>query len=272
MDDLIDAVRNSDIDTVEKLLDIDFQNNYGETALIMATRVNWNSGIAQLLLERGADPNIKDDNGFTALISASKWGRVIDTVRVLLENGADPNIRTDIGYTALIWASLEGNVDTVKLLLNNGANPNIRNNDENTAIQVAEEVYTKIQRREYPYQDTRIEKREERMSQYANIIELLEDNIRLSRTQKASQQLKGSQLPIDYESSMRVGKHLSEMRLHNPDVSRRIKDEERQERQERQDENEQMADYLDTLAQYGGKKKRRKTKKKKSKKKSKKKK
>jgi len=96
--------------------------------------------------------------------------------------------------------------------------------------------------------------------------ELLEDNIRLSRTQKASQQLQASRLPIDYESSMRVGKYLSRMPLHNPDVSRRIKEEETQE-EERQ--HKEMADYLDTLAQYGGKKKRKKSKKKLKKKKNK---
>ena len=262
MSELIDAVSNSDINTVEKLLDIDFQDNYGDTALIEATRANWNSDIAQLLLERGANPNIKNNNGFTALILASKWGRVIDTVRVLLKKGADINAITNNGYTALMWASLEGNVDTVKLLLNNGANPNIRNNDGNTAIQVAENVYNQLGIAKW---EGNIERREELMSIFANIIELLEDNIRLSRTQKASQQLQASRLPIDYESSMRVGKYLSRM-PYNPEVDTRIRDE---------DENERIANYLKTLAQYGGKKKRKKTKKKKrrkSKKKSKKKK
>ena len=263
MSELIDAVSNSDINTVEKLLDIDFQDNYGDTALIEATRANWNSDIAQLLLERGADPNIKNNNGFTALILASKWGRVIDTVRVLLKKGADINAITNNGYTALMWASLEGNVDTVKLLLNNGANPNIRNNDGNTAIQVAENVYNQLGIAKW---EGNIERREELMSIFANIIELLEDNIRLSRTQKASQQLQASRLPIDYESSMRVGKYLSRMPLHNPDVSRKIKEEETQE-EERQ--HKEMADYLNTLAQYGGKKKRKKSKKKLKKKKNK---
>ena len=250
MSELIDAVSNSDINTVEKLLDIDFQDNYGDTALIEATRANWNSDIAQLLLERGADPNIKNNNGFTALILASKWGRVIDTVRVLLKKGADINAITNTGFTALMWASLEGNVDIVKLLLNNGANPNIRNNDGNTAIQVAEKMYNQLGISTWEGNN---ERREELMSIFANIIELLEDNIRLSRTQKASQQLQASRLPIDYESSMRVGKYLSRMK-YNPEVATRIKHE---------DENEQIADYLKTLAQYGGKKKRKKTKKKK---------
>jgi hypothetical protein len=44
---------------------------------------------------------------------------------------------------------------------------------------------------------------------------------------------------------------------YNPEVATRIRDE--------RDENEKIADYLKTLAQYGGKKKRRKTKKKRKK-------
>ena len=71
--------------------------------------------------------------------------------------------------------------------------------------------------------------------------------------EKAYQQLSSARLPIDYEVSKKIGEHLSRMK-YNPDVTRRIS-EERQ--------HKEMADYLDSLKQYGGKKKRRKTKKKK---------
>ena len=118
------------------------------------------------------------------------------------------------------------------MLLENGADTNIIDKYGRTALQTAKH-----------WEHIKIEK-------------LLERHIRLSRTQKALQQLQASRLPVDYELSRRIGERLSRM-PYNPKVDTRIRDE---------DENEQIADYLKTLAQYGGKKKRRKTKKKKRKK------
>ena len=183
--------------------------------------------------------------------------KIIDLFDVNNDNMSHCNV---LGNTPL---HVQHDPQNIVKLLRCGANPNIRNNDGNTAIQVAENVYNQLGIAKW---EGNIERREELLSIFANIIELLEDNIRLSRTQKASQQLQASRLPIDYESSMRIGKYLSRMPLHNPDVSRKIKEEETQE-EERQ--HKEIADYLNTLAQYGGKKKRKKSKKKLKKKKNK---
>ncbi len=45
----------------------------------------------------------------------------LDAVKLLLEKGADPNIKNEIGQTAFHLACLEENLDVVKLLLKNGA-------------------------------------------------------------------------------------------------------------------------------------------------------
>ena len=55
-------------------------------------------------------------------------------VQLLLDNGADPNIRDHEGENALIIAVYEGDTEMVQLLLNKGADPNIRDNDGCTPL------------------------------------------------------------------------------------------------------------------------------------------
>gem|GEM_PF-1314161 len=59
--------------------------------------------IVEVLLKRGADPNVKDDNGQTPLHIAAQEGHV-DVVRVLLERGADPRIADNGGHIPLDYA------------------------------------------------------------------------------------------------------------------------------------------------------------------------
>jgi hypothetical protein len=83
--------------------------------------------IVELLLRRGADPNVKDDNGQTPLHIAALWGHV-DVVRVLLEHRADPNAKDNDGKTPLHYAAEKGHVDVVRVLLERGADPRIADN------------------------------------------------------------------------------------------------------------------------------------------------
>ena len=71
--------------------------------------------IVRLLLDRGANVNIQNNYGQTALIVASRKGR-IDIVESLLDSGADPNIRNNDGGTALMIAEREGHDDIAELI------------------------------------------------------------------------------------------------------------------------------------------------------------
>jgi ankyrin repeat protein len=82
-----------------------------------------NADSVRLLLESGADPNIRNDGGATALMWAVGD---LEKTRLLLDHGADANARSDDGRTPLlIAAGRYGSVAVVKLLLDHGANPSV---------------------------------------------------------------------------------------------------------------------------------------------------
>ena len=99
-----------------------------------------NSGIIQLLLEAGADPNIQFQssnvpmlNGYTALMFASIHGHT-KTVPLLLAAGSNPNVQSEqFGHTALMFASIKGHIQIVQLLLKAGANPNLMTTEKTYA-------------------------------------------------------------------------------------------------------------------------------------------
>ena len=76
-----------------------------------------------LLLNNGADPNVKCTMGETPLFQAVDMEK-IDHVKILLKNGANPNITNDDGLTPLHNAATKNNISIVKLLLKYGADPN----------------------------------------------------------------------------------------------------------------------------------------------------
>ena len=289
--DIVDASIVGDIRLVRELLDSGVDPNFrdidGQIALMVASLKGY-TDIVRLLLENGADPNIRDIDGVTGLILASKNGYV-DIVRLLLKNGADPNLKDEDGYTALILASKNGYTETVKLLLEKRADPNIQPYDkENTAlIQASKNGYVDIVRlllenganpniiSQYGYQRYGTALQAAKYYGAQDVVELLESYIRSTkiqsrfrgrqtrrkaRTQKALQQLKALRLPVDYDVSKMIGERLSRM-PYNPEVAKRIREER---------ENERIADYLNTIEQYGmGKHGKKRSKKRSGKKKSK---
>lgn len=101
--------------------------------------------LTRLLLQRGADPNVKDHRGVTALMAAIQAGSK-ESISVLRDHGAEEDIFSAIGsrnrravarmlkedpnchkskyVTPLIWAVISGERSIVEMLLKAGANPN----------------------------------------------------------------------------------------------------------------------------------------------------
>lgn len=85
--------------------------------------------MTKLLIERGADPNLRQMNGESALANAANRGNV-ELTRYLLEHGADPNLATPFG-TPL---SLADGASVMRVLLEHGADPNIPDGDGDLPI------------------------------------------------------------------------------------------------------------------------------------------
>lgn len=88
--------------------------------------------IITVLLEHGADLNIKSKLKWTALMAAAGGGH-LESVVLLLRNHATVNDKDKIGKTALSWAARSGQYEIVKLLIDNGADKSIKDNYGTTA-------------------------------------------------------------------------------------------------------------------------------------------
>lgn len=94
------------------------------------------SNIARYLIEEGADVNATDSKGETALMWAAYAKDSERMVKLLLEKGADPNLRTK-DSTALMRAAAGGNIESVKMLLQAGAFVDATDENGKTALQIA---------------------------------------------------------------------------------------------------------------------------------------
>lgn len=96
------------------------EHSSGCNALMFAC-LSANPEVVSLLLTHGARVNSTNSYGRTALMTAAFCGS-IEVVRVLLKHGADINAMDPSGATALTQASMLGHRDVVNLLISNGAN------------------------------------------------------------------------------------------------------------------------------------------------------
>jgi len=97
------------------------------TPLHMAS-LNDHVGLAQMLLERGADVSAQAEGGTTALHSASRNGHV-DLARMLVKHGADVSAHDKNGRTALNMVSCIGHVDVAQMLIECGADVSAQENE-----------------------------------------------------------------------------------------------------------------------------------------------
>src|SRR5437879_7404602 len=88
-------------------------------------------------LRKGADVNARDSRVWTPLMRAAGNGHV-EIVKLLIEHGADVNVRdTDkhnAGHTALMHTT---HLEIIELLLKHGGDPNIRNDRGLTGYETA---------------------------------------------------------------------------------------------------------------------------------------
>jgi len=123
------AVREGDIATVQRMLNsnnnlINIYDKHGnnESALFIAAE-NGNRAMVELLIDAGADINIRDEI-WTPLSGAASRGH-FHVVRLLIEEGANVNVVEEDGESPLYIAAINGHIQIVRLLLDAGAYINI---------------------------------------------------------------------------------------------------------------------------------------------------
>jgi ankyrin repeat protein len=78
--------------------------------------------VIEILLGRGADPNVQNIAGDTPLICATKYaGGKAATVKLLVDAGTNAALKDDDGMTALDYAKEKGQKEAVALLENPGS-------------------------------------------------------------------------------------------------------------------------------------------------------
>ena len=123
IDDLILAVWGFDTAKAAALIDggvdVNITDSKGTYPLMLACSYKDNDEMIELLLSKGADPNIYGPNGETPLGLAAKYS--LPAVQMLVAKGADVNAKHGEGFTALRWAQEMGQGEVVKFLKENGA-------------------------------------------------------------------------------------------------------------------------------------------------------
>ncbi|KAJ9131878.1 hypothetical protein P3X46_034782 [Hevea brasiliensis] len=130
----------------------------GDTPLHIAARVEDESTV-KLLLQKGANKDIRNKSGKTAYAVAAEYGhsRLFDSLKLgdslciaarkgevrtmlkLIENGANINGGDPHGWTALHRAAFKGKVDAVRALLDKGLDIDAKDEDGYTALHCAVE-------------------------------------------------------------------------------------------------------------------------------------
>jgi ankyrin repeat protein len=142
--DVFEAAAFGDVDRLTELLgdEPSLVTSYagdGFTALHFAAFFGRYEAAA-LLIERGAEVDAFGRGWMTGTALHSAVSRLqSEVVRILLEAGANPNLRQSAGWTPLHSVAANGDMTSVELLLAAGADPTATNDEGRSVIDLATE-------------------------------------------------------------------------------------------------------------------------------------
>lgn len=125
------ALRDNDVETARRMLaagadvnaPLSAEDEYYNYPIFHAIE-DIHLEMLQLLIEAGADVNVRDKGNSTPLMECNL--ACAEVVRMLLEAGAEVNpVRDEENYTPLLYAARSGSPESVKLLLEAGAHVNV---------------------------------------------------------------------------------------------------------------------------------------------------
>ncbi|BCS83579.1 putative ankyrin repeat protein [Cotonvirus japonicus] len=111
---------------------INLKDDNGETVLNHALQYQ-SINIVKMLIDKGADVHNQTNNGKTILMYACMYCDV-DIIKIILEKAVNVNLQDIYGYTALIYASNRGKIEIVELLINYGGDCLIISKDKDSVF------------------------------------------------------------------------------------------------------------------------------------------
>ena len=123
---------------IENGADVNIRGSDGNTLLMDCSYQQDNSYIATSLLDHGAEIETVNNDLRTPLMFACEYGRP-NMTRLLVSRGAQVNKVDRYGRTAMILAILDGynTMEILQILLDAGAEINIRDEDDRSALDYA---------------------------------------------------------------------------------------------------------------------------------------
>uniref|UniRef100_A0A7S2RHD7 Uncharacterized protein n=1 Tax=Rhizochromulina marina TaxID=1034831 RepID=A0A7S2RHD7_9STRA len=124
--------------TVQGVPAVDLRDVRGQTAIVYAA-MSGNDKVIDVLVARGADPDLPSADGRAALHHAAFAGHLA-AVKALIAGGATVDQPAALsngagsGHSALLLASHEGHLKVIRCLLKNGAAPNAASKDGATPL------------------------------------------------------------------------------------------------------------------------------------------
>ena len=142
--DVFEAAALDEVDRLRAVLDAEptaatAYSGDGFTALHFAAFFG-HPEAAALLIERGAEVDAFGRGWMTGTALHSAVSRLqSDVVRILLEAGANPDVRQSAGWTPLHAAAMNGDLASMELLLGAGADPTAANDEGRSVADLAKE-------------------------------------------------------------------------------------------------------------------------------------
>ena len=119
LDFFVEAVRKDRIDEVRALIskgvDVNARDAFGDNAGLHWAASLGQAEMARLLIDNGADLNIRNNEGDTPLHWAAKEGQK-ELVVILIIHGADVNALNRRGWTPLRWAEAQSQKEIARIL------------------------------------------------------------------------------------------------------------------------------------------------------------
>ena len=123
-------------DLIQLGSNLDWQDNYGETALHYCAA--WNRlELARMLIDAGANVNIQDEFRNTALHYCTGYNRP-KIARMLIDAGADVNDQNNYGNTALHRCAIMNHPEIARMFIDAGADKTIPNNEGKLPYELAQ--------------------------------------------------------------------------------------------------------------------------------------